>query len=176
MNLSLADQYYLKAVDSYPYCREFVIENLNYALSYDDEHAQALCLLGRIYMYELKEYRAALDCLQKALQSDMDYPDTYKYLCLLKIWLSDYNGALKLIHRGIQVEGMDIATLMILKSLVSECKGELDHAKTLLEKAQLCSIDQGLIDRVDQHFKQVKRKLKATKPTKSKQKYQLAVV
>ena len=176
MDLTLADQYYLKAVDSYPYCREYVIENLNYALSYDDEHARALCLLGRLYMYELKEYRAALACLQKALQSDMDYPDTYKYLSLLKIWLSDYDGALKLIRRGMQVEGMDIATLMILKSLISECKGELDHAKTLLEKAQMCSIDQDLIDRIDQHLKRVKRKLKASKPKKSKQKFQLAVV
>ena len=69
MDLTLADQYYLKAVDNYPYCREFVVEKLNYAVSCDDEHLQALCLLGRLYMYELKEYRAALACLQKALQT-----------------------------------------------------------------------------------------------------------
>jgi ferritin len=106
----------------------------------------------------------------------MDYPDTYKFLCLLKIWLSDYDGASKLIRRGMQVEGMDITTLMILKSLISECIGEFDHAKTLLEKAQLCSIDQGLIDRIDQHLKRIKRKLKATRPKKPNHKYQLAVV
>jgi tetratricopeptide (TPR) repeat protein len=176
MDLTLADQYYLKAVDSYPYCREFVIENLNYALSYDEEHAQALCLLGRIYMYELKEYRAALVCLQKALQSDMQYPDTYKYLSLLKIWLSDYDGALKVIRYGKKVKGMDVSTLLLLESLISECKGELDHAKTILKQAKLYSIDHGLIYRIDQNLARVKKKMKAMKPKKSKRRNRLAVV
>jgi tetratricopeptide (TPR) repeat protein len=176
MDITLADQYYLKALDSYPYCREFVIENLNYALSYDDKHAQALCLLGRLYMYELKEYRAAIACLQKALESDMNYPDTYKYLSLLKIWLSDYDGALKLINYGMKVEGMDISTLLLLKSLISECKGELDLAKTILKQAKLYSIDQELIDRIDRNIRRVKNKMKAMKPGKVRRKHQLAVV
>jgi len=39
MELTTADQYYLKASCSYPFDLESTIENLNYALSYDYEHA-----------------------------------------------------------------------------------------------------------------------------------------
>ncbi|MEN8119440.1 MAG: hypothetical protein ABFS35_03800 [Bacteroidota bacterium] len=33
MSITLADQYYIKAIDNYPYNLEESIENLNYALS-----------------------------------------------------------------------------------------------------------------------------------------------
>jgi len=56
MELNQADQYYLKALDFYPNDFEFVLENLQYALSHDDEHAQSLCLKGQIFMFYLKEY------------------------------------------------------------------------------------------------------------------------
>lgn len=38
MAFNLADQYFVKALGMYDYDLEEVVENLNYALSYDPEH------------------------------------------------------------------------------------------------------------------------------------------
>ncbi|WP_224994460.1 OprD family porin [Cesiribacter sp. SM1] len=49
MAVSLADQYYIRALNCYPYSPEDVLENLNYALSHDGGHARANCLIGRTW-------------------------------------------------------------------------------------------------------------------------------
>ncbi|MCG8582088.1 MAG: hypothetical protein MI866_19340 [Bacteroidales bacterium] len=43
---TLADQYFIKALDQYPYSLEEAIENLGYALSQDGEHSGANYLMG----------------------------------------------------------------------------------------------------------------------------------
>ena len=48
MGLSIADQYYVKAFDNYPFEIENTVENLSYALSYDEHHVQANCLMGQV--------------------------------------------------------------------------------------------------------------------------------
>jgi len=176
MNLTIGDQYYLKARDYYPYSLEFVVENLNYALSYDDEHPQANFLLGKLHMYQMKDYTAAEKCFEKALQGSLDYPDVYKHFSLLKIWKHDYKAALKLISYGSKVKGMDISTLMLLRAIVYECKGEYDRAKKILKKAKLCSIDQKTTDKLNLHLKRVKEKLKASKPKKRRFQTKLAAI
>jgi hypothetical protein len=40
--------YYFEALDNYPYSLPGGLEALNYALSYDPEGADSLCLMGRI--------------------------------------------------------------------------------------------------------------------------------
>lgn len=176
MDLTLADQYYLKASSEYPYSLEFVIENLNYALSYDEEHTQSLCLLGKVYMFQMKEFHVAQTCFQKALLSDKNYPDTYKYLSLLKTWLADFDGALKILERGMKIKGMNRSNLLLLESLVHESKGDFGCAKSILKKAKLFSFDQHVISHIDCHIKRIKVKMKATKPKKSKNRARLAVV
>jgi len=42
-------KYYFEALDNYPYSLPDCLEALNYALSYDPEDADSLCLMGRIY-------------------------------------------------------------------------------------------------------------------------------
>ena len=87
MNLDLGTQYYLKALDYYPYNLESAIENLQYALSCEAEHPQALCLMGQIYMYQLKEYKQAKRYFQSSIAADINYPDNYRFLSILHIWL-----------------------------------------------------------------------------------------
>jgi len=160
MELTLADQYYLKAETNYPYGIEEVVENINYALSYDDEHVQAHCLMGRIFMYQFKEYDQAAKCFSKILQFDLNFPDTYKYYSLLKIWQSDFEGALKLIDFGMKINGMDKASLLIHRGLVSECLGDFNQAKLLMEKALLFSIDNNSTEKANENLSRVKKKKK----------------
>ncbi|NRA11714.1 MAG: hypothetical protein HRT57_07155 [Crocinitomicaceae bacterium] len=43
---TLATQYYLKAKDNYPYDLPEAMESLEYAMSYNNEHAETHCLMG----------------------------------------------------------------------------------------------------------------------------------
>ena len=78
MNTALADQYYIKALDEYPYSLKEAIENLNYALSYDTEHAGANHLMGKLYSEHFEDAEKAEYYFQIALAND---PEN-KSLCL----------------------------------------------------------------------------------------------
>jgi len=166
MNLTLADQYYLKALDNYPYNLEFAIENLNYALGYDDEHAPSNCLLGKVYMYQIKDYKKAGQCFYNALVADVNYPDTYKYYSLLRMWEGEYDRAWKIILRGLRVKGMDKSVLYLHKATILEWKMELKEAKAVLKQAKLYSVDPCRISKIDQDLARIKQKLKAIKAKK----------
>ena len=170
MELSLADQYYLKALGNYPYDMEEAIENLNYAISYNDEHAPAKCMMGRVYMYYIKDYDAAGKSFYQALQADINYPDTYKYFSLLRIWQGSFDRAMEIIQRGIQVPGMDISMLMIHKALIHEYKREWSHAKIVLKRAKLISTDQNRLNHIDNKLKRIKKKAKSMRVNKKAKK------
>lgn len=70
MAISLADQYYLKALDEYPYNLEDAIENLNYALSYDSEHSGANYLMGKMYMEQFQNFELAEEYFTDAMSSN----------------------------------------------------------------------------------------------------------
>lgn len=160
MEFTLADQYFLKAKDHYPHNLEDTMENLNYALSYDESHVQANHLMGRIYMYHMKEYDAAGHYFNVALTTNMDYPDTYEYYCLLKLWMLDYKGALKLINYGMNVKGVNKSALLLTKAIVFECTGNYKIAKQILRQAILYCIDTDSIDVIKGHMGRLKEKKK----------------
>ncbi len=163
MDLSIADQYYLKAQNYYPYNIEFVVENLNYAISYDDEHVQALCLKGKVYMYQMKQYKLAISSFECALSADLTYPETYKHYSLLKIWLSDLDSANRLISYGLKIPGMDRCRLMMHRSIIYECRRDYAMAQKVLNEALLVGIDNYALDEVREMLSRVKKKIKACK-------------
>lgn len=163
MDLTKADQYYLKAIDGYPFNMEFVIENLNYALSYDDEHASSNCLLGRIFMYDLKNYEKAGQCFYQALKGDFNFPDTYKHYSLLRIWQGEYSRALNIIERGAKVKGMDQSSLLIQKAIIYELTGDFLRAHKVLKKAKLFSIDKNKTNKIKEDLIRIKQKMKPNK-------------
>ncbi len=168
MDITQADQYYLKARSSFPWEMESAVENLNYALSYDDEHAPANCLLGQVFMFYLKDYKKAEQCFVQALQANLSYPDTYKYFALLKIWNADIQGALKLIDYAMRLKAMDKSFLLTIKALAYECRGQYKLAKEILNQAKTMSIQCEVIQWIDAQKARVKKKdEKRTKDRKS---------
>lgn len=97
MGFSVADQYYLKAENNYPYEMDKVVEQLLYALSSDNEHCQSNCLMGKVYMYQMKQYDKAEHYFNQSIQADMSYPEAFLHLSLLKIWQREYDKATKII-------------------------------------------------------------------------------
>ncbi len=95
MSLTLADQYYIKAIDNYPYNLEESVENLNYALSYAKDHAGVNCLMGRFYFEQLKDLETAEYYFQNALASDLNHLETFVWYAMLLIQIRNYRFALK---------------------------------------------------------------------------------
>ncbi len=172
MELNQADQYYLKALDYYPNDFEFVLENLQYALSYDDEHVQSLCLKGQIFMYYLKEYSEARRCFQLALQANMDYPDVYKHLSGLYIWLGEYDRAIKLIRYGKRVPGMNQLTLLRHEALIHEYQGDYKKARLILQRGHLLALSAACREAVKQDVTRLKEKIKSLKQAQKKRRVQ----
>ena len=167
MELNPADQYYLKAVDYYPFNFEFVIENLQYALSYDPEHTQSLCLMGRLFMYHMKEFEEAKVCFNRTLQSNINYPEAYKHLSKLHIWLGEFDRADKLIQFGKNIPGMNQIEMLRNEALMFECKGQFIRARSILKMARLkaisvqCRTDaKSDLSRVNEKIKMLKRRKK----------------
>lgn len=163
MVTELADQYYLKALDHYPFDFGAALENLNYALGHDPNHAPAHCLLGRIYMYYVKDYAKAGDCFYNALKGNLNFTETYKHYSLLRIWESEYDRAMHIIEKGFLINGMDRISLMLNKAIVYELKGELRKSKQVLKNAKLLAITKIQSDQVDKELSRIKKKIKFRK-------------
>jgi tetratricopeptide (TPR) repeat protein len=128
MYLSLADQYYLQALDHYPYCLTDAIAALGYALSYDENHPQAHCLMGRLMMEKVKDYDVAAHHFEISLLNGPGFVDTYKYYSMLQIWLGKYDKAEAIIRRGLKVPGMETAALKYNRAILHETRGNLERA------------------------------------------------
>ena len=160
MSLNAADQYYLKALDHYPYDLEGTVEALSFALGHDEEHCQSNCLMGRIFMEQMKEYEMADYYFEKALMSDFNYPDTFKYYSLLKIWKGEFPKAQKIIDYSLRVRGMDRATMLHRKAMVYECTGKYLEAKLCLQQIKLIASNNEWVSYAEKELLRLKKKVK----------------
>jgi len=163
MSLTLADQYFLKASDYYAHDMEQTVESLNYALSYDEMHPAANCLMGRLLMEKLKRFSEALHCFERALIEDPKYVDTYKYYSQLLIWMGKLDKAEKIIKQGMTKTGMP--KLIMIKRLanVLEVKGKIKQAILENKRGRLLSTGQFDYDYFHGEIKRLKQKCKKAK-------------
>ena len=156
MSISLADTYYLKALDLYPYQLDKVTEALNYAISYDEDHAGAHCLLGMLNMYQLGKYIEAEGHFEKALTGDINYAETY------------YSYTNWLIRYAYKIKGANISRLKHSEGLIAEIKGDLLKAKEYMKLAYGRSYRKYEREFLKEELDRVKSKLKALKKSSSK--------
>ncbi len=137
MSLTLADIYYIKALDEYPFALEFTVENLNYALSYDPEHVAANCLMGQLYMEQLKDLKMAEVYLQRAISTDPEYADAYIHYIGLAFAKRDYAMAEKLISFAKKLKDIDNAQISYHEGLLYEQQGKYCNAIDCMNNALL---------------------------------------
>lgn len=159
-------KYYFEALDNYPYSLPDCLEALNYALSYDPEDADSLCLMGRIYSEILTDYEKAKLYFEEAMQcniANLNIPQFY-IKCLLDN--EDLEEAEKLIEYAMKIKGIDKCRILIQQSLLFEIR--LDYKKAIepLKEARSFAYGQSMIDLLKNREKFVKAKM----PKKSKQK------
>lgn len=167
-NLNIADTYFLKALDSYDYNIEEVVENIGYALSYDEEHAPAWCLQGRLMMDGMKNFKEAKRCFESAIFYDPTYIETYKYYSLLLIWTNDFEKAQIILNKSKRIKGMSLATIIHRSSMIHEYQGRIGEAIRIMNNGKLFSLTQDNYEFFNKEVIRLKRKV--SKPIKRKKK------
>ena len=161
MCITLADKYYVKAFDEYPYDLESSIDNLNYALSYDADHAGAICLMGRIQFEQLRNYKSAEEHFIEALACDPFHLDTCMYYSSLLIQIGDFSKAHKLIRHSFTIKGVDVAMMKALEGLVFEYQKNYSEAISAYESAMSETYNKDYMESLLEDIKRVKSKIKA---------------
>ena len=166
MNLT-KNKYYFEALDFYPYNLPDCLDALNYALSYDSEDADALCLMGRIHSEVLKNYEKAKEFFEEAMMFDVSNVNTPQYYIACLIENEDFAEAEKLITYALKIKGMEKSTLGIYRAMISERRGSLKNALKFLKEAEKNAFTSCSLEMVNERKKFVKSKLtKKRKETK----------
>ncbi|SHL19399.1 tetratricopeptide repeat protein [Chryseobacterium polytrichastri] len=164
-------KYYFEALDNYPYSLPDCLEALNYALSYDPEDADSLCLMGRIYSEMLIDYEKAKLYFEEAMLYDVTNLNVPQYYIKCLLDNEDFHEAAKLIHYSLKIKGIDKSTIWLHRSLLSEKRGSLKNALKFLNEAEKHCFTSSSLDSIKERKKFVKSKM-PKKPKKKQTKKQ----
>ena len=159
MALTLADQYYLKALDDYGYDLEVVVENLEYALSCDAEHAGANHLMGKLLMEKFRKYEQAEQYFVASLAAEPTNVSACESYSWLLIQTRKYDQALKLIRYALGLTGAVIPQFLRLEAVVYELQKDFEKSRDRLRTAMLESFDSNYIYFLDQEILRVEKKM-----------------
>ena len=170
MGLTIADTYYLKAKAASGYDWDEVCESLNYALSYDENHCAALCLLGKVYASNLNQYAQAFDCFDKVIAINSNYIDVYPVYAKYLIWADEIVKANKLIAFASTIKGISKGSLFWLSAYAAETKQEYRTALKHLKKAKKHAFNDDYFSFIEDEETRVKKKVKLDKSKAKKKK------
>lgn len=162
---TLADQYYIKALDQYPFNLEEAIENLNYALSHNNEHIGANYLMGKLHREQLNNLPKAEQYYLTALASNPDDLNVCMDYILLLIILKEYDKAQKLIIYTNKIKGVDFARTYAFQALIQEYQHDYEKALSLYKEARLEAYNEEFMNYLNSEIKRVKMKRKYVKKT-----------
>lgn len=162
-------KYYFEALDNYPYSLPDCLEALNYALSYDPEDSDSLCLMGRIYSEMLIDYEKAKLYFEEAMQYDVTNLNTPKYYIKCLLDNEDFHEAEKLISYSLKIKGIDKATIWFYRSLLSEKRRSFFNALNFLKEAEKYCFTPHSLDIVKERRKFIKSKMSKGKSKSRKE-------
>lgn len=157
---TLADQYYIKALDQYPYSLEEAIENLGYALSHNDEHSGANYLMGKLHQEQMNDFSTAEGYYLKALASKPDDLNVCMAYILLLIIIKEYDKAKNLISYSNKLTGVDLSKTYSFEALIYESQHDYDKALSLYKEARLEAYNEDCLNHLNNEIKRVKMKRK----------------
>lgn len=153
------NKYYFEALDYFPYNMAECLDALNYALSYEPEDADSLCLMGRVYSEVLKDYETGKKYFEEAMQSNIGNVNTPKYYIECLLSNEDYEEAEKLIKYALKMKGVDKAEILNCASLLLERKGEYKQALEQLKEAKKFSFCKSTFEILEDREKAVQNKI-----------------
>jgi len=170
MDANLLNNYVLKAIDAYPYELEETVENLNYALSYENDNAYALFLMGQLQAEQFGNYEKAKQYYAEALANKMDFHKVYSKYILVLIWNEDYEEAQKLIDFAFTVKGLNKGEVHLYQGQLFENLQAYKKALKAFKKAKLFGYNDGFISHINSEMSRIKNKMKPKKKKASKKK------
>ncbi len=163
MSVSIADQYFVKALDNYSYDLADALENVNYALSYNDEHAGAHCLMGKINYFNLSKPELAQWHFDRALSIDFEYVPTYEAYSIFLILRNELEAAEKLLDFASKLKGINLVMVYQRTALIQEKRKNYVIARKFIEAAREANQDEDVVYFLDNEFQRVKTKAKNLK-------------
>lgn len=175
MSISIGENYLLKAKEAYDYDMEECVEALNYAMSYDDESAEAFLLHGKVMLYYIKDYSSAEESFAQALNIDPTHSETFIEFVWLRINEARFEEAQQILYSALQVVKKDFAQLYRLQAVLLEYEESYSDAieslEIALEKTYNCSFQCFLEEEINRLKNKKKRKAKRNKKLNKKKKY-----
>ena len=162
--MTLADQYFIKAHEEYPWSIEATLENLQYALSYDPEHVDANYLMGRVMFEEFERFEDAEEYFQAALGSQPRHHKTGMEYARLLLRMQRYPEAKKLLTYIETLVGVDPVALGRLWAQFHEMQGQLEEALAYLQRAQYRTMCVGDEEDLTAEIERVQRKQRMGNP------------
>lgn len=162
MATGIANGYYLKALDNYPYCLPEFLESINYALAYDDAHADAHCLMGVFYMDQLQKFNDAIFHFDKALEADVFNIQTYYNYIRLTIVTDEVEKAYEMINFASTIKGVDKPTLLHLEAILHEKSEEYQLGIDCLDLAVKLELSNDRITFYQSEKNRIREKLKTS--------------
>lgn len=160
---SIKNKYYFEALDCFPYNLPDCLEALNYALSYDPEDADALCLMGRIHSEILNDYEKAKEYFAEALHHNISNVNTPQHFILCLLNNEDFYEAEKLINFALKIKGIDKSNIWLYLSLLPEKRGSYTNALFFLKEAEKFCFTTCSLEVVKERKKLIKSKISKKK-------------
>ncbi len=165
MATTLAETYYLKALENYPWELSEVMENLRYSLSYDDNHPAANCLMGQLQMNQLKNPALAEEYFHKSISEDPEFTCGYENLVVLYVHLDRLKKAQQVLNYAQRLPAISRSFIFRSMALILEKQSQFKLSKNYLKSALLESTCNDERIQLGFDLERVKAKLKMQKKT-----------
>lgn len=166
--MTTIDKYISQALDAYPFDLVETIESLDYALSFDEKNAAALCLYGRIYTEQLPRYETAIGYFQQALAADLQAIEVYPFFIQTLILNEDLEEAQKLINFALGIKGINKIEILIKRAELEEIKHNFDEVKQTLSEIERLVLNSHYDDFLSETRKRIEKKAGKTESVKKK--------
>lgn len=163
MGLSLAEQYYLRAVEEYPYDLGEVMRHIDLVLIQDKRHAGALCLLARLYFEELRDYDKSDQYFRKALTANPRRGETYEYFIDFLINLEEPDEAELFLRNAKQLRGIQKSRIHFWQACIWELRQKPELAQTELKLALKKAHNKSVYDYLESQLERIEKKLEHEK-------------
>ncbi len=152
--------YLVKALDNYPYNMEECFESLNYALSYDENNAVGLCLMGKVQAELFRNIPLAIEYFEQALAADLSYAETYRHYMNVLIATEQLEKAKAFLNFSKGKIPYRKAELLLFEALILEREHKWKKALKVLGKALGNAYSECMIEEIDRVKSRIERKNK----------------
>ncbi len=161
----MSDSFPKNASRGYDADWEEACESLHYALSYEEDHPAALCLLGNINAECFSNYEIAFECFDKVISNHPEYLEVYYVYARILIWADEIERSQRLIYHALKLKGIDKAQLYCILGQGLEIKRQYRLAKRILDQAILETYNDSYIDFLKDEKRRIQKKIKLFKKT-----------